>query len=154
MPALKKVRRIVSGEKGKSFMGSEFTNADMTGPNEADFKYAILETVPLEGKTCWKIEAVPVNGEVEKSCGYSKKISYIEKDTYLCYMVEFYDAKGNPQRVQTNSDYRKQSNGKYFCFNMKMENAQTKRVSEMVVDKIQLGSSLSENAFAPAALEK
>jgi hypothetical protein len=154
MPALKKVRRIVSGEKGKSFMGSEFTNADMSKPNDADFKYSILETLTLDGKTCWKIEALPVNKEVEKNCGYSKKISYIEKNAYLCYKVEFYDAKGGLQRVQTNSDYRKQSNGKYFCFNMKMENAQTKRVSEMVVDKIQLGSNLSESAFAPAALEK
>jgi len=154
MPALKKVRRIVSGEKGKSFMGSEFTNADMSKPSDADFKYSILETVNLDGKTCWKIEALPVNKEVEKSCGYSKKISYIEKNTFLCYKVEFYDVKGGLQRVQTNSDYRKQSNGKYFCFNMKMENTQTKRVSEMVVDKIQLGSNLSESAFAPAALEK
>ena len=154
MPALKKVRRIVSSEKGKSFMGSEFTNADMGKPNDADFKYSILGTEDYKGKTCWKIEAVPVNKEVEKSCGYSKKISYIEKSTYLCHKAEFYDTKGSLQRTQTNSDYRKQSNGKYFCFNMKMENAQTKRVSEMVVDKIQLGSNLAESAFAPAAMEK
>ena len=154
MPALKKVRRIVSSEKGKSFMGSEFTNADMTTPNDADFKYSILETLNYDGKTCWKIEAIPVNKDVEKSCGYSKKISYVDKTTYLCHKVEFYDTKGTLQRVQTNSDYRKQSNGKYFCFNMKMENTQTKRVSEMVVDKIQLGSQLKESAFAPAALEK
>ena len=154
MPALKKVRRIVSSEKGKSFMGSEFTNADMGKPNDADFKYSILETEDYEGKTCWKIEAVPQSKEVEKSCGYSKKISYIEKNTYLCHKVEFFDSKGGLQRIQTNSDYKKQSNGKYFFYNMKMENTQTKRVSEMVVDKIQLGSQLSESAFAPAALEK
>jgi hypothetical protein len=154
MPALKKVRRIVSSEKGKSFMGSEFTNADMSKPNDADFKYSIVGTVDYAGKTCWKIEAVPMNKEVEKSCGYSKKISYIEKSTYLCHKAEFYDTKDMLQRVQTNSDYKKQSNGKYFCFNMKMENEQNKRVTEMVVDKIQLGSNLSESAFAPAAMEK
>src|SRR4030042_2147588 len=33
MPALRKTRRIVSTEKGKNFMGSEFTNADMSKPN-------------------------------------------------------------------------------------------------------------------------
>ena len=135
-------------------MGSEFTNADMTAPNDADFKYSILGTEDYEGKTCWKIEAVPVNKEVEKSCGYSKKISFIEKNTYLCHKTEFYDTKGNLHRVQTVSDFRKQSNGKYFCFNMKMENTQNKRVSEMVVDKIQLGSTLAESTFAPAAMEK
>ncbi|HPJ82922.1 MAG TPA: outer membrane lipoprotein-sorting protein, partial [Bacteroidales bacterium] len=34
MPSLKKVRRIISSERGKSFMGSEFTNADMSKPNQ------------------------------------------------------------------------------------------------------------------------
>ncbi|MCK4853304.1 MAG: outer membrane lipoprotein-sorting protein, partial [Bacteroidales bacterium] len=29
MPALRKTRRIISNEKNKSFMGSEFSNADM-----------------------------------------------------------------------------------------------------------------------------
>ena len=33
MPAIRKIRRIVSSEKGKNFMGSEFTNADMSKPN-------------------------------------------------------------------------------------------------------------------------
>jgi len=38
LPALKKTRRIVSTEKGKSFMSSEFSNADMSTGSNADFK--------------------------------------------------------------------------------------------------------------------
>ena len=38
LPALKKTRRIVSSEKGKSFMSSEFTNADMSSPALSDFE--------------------------------------------------------------------------------------------------------------------
>ncbi len=37
LPALKKVRRIVSSEKGKSFMSSEFSNADISSPPISDF---------------------------------------------------------------------------------------------------------------------
>jgi hypothetical protein len=37
MPALRKTRRIISNEKRKSFMGSEFSNADMSAPNLEDF---------------------------------------------------------------------------------------------------------------------
>src|SRR5512136_192403 len=39
LPALKKTRRIVSSEKGKSFMSSEFSNADMASPSISDFTY-------------------------------------------------------------------------------------------------------------------
>ncbi len=42
MPALRKVRRIVSSDKGKSFMGSEFSNADMAAGNLDDFTYQSL----------------------------------------------------------------------------------------------------------------
>jgi hypothetical protein len=37
MPALRKVRRIVSSEKSKGFMGSEFADADITKPVLIDF---------------------------------------------------------------------------------------------------------------------
>ena len=39
LPALKKTRRIVTSEKGKSFMSSEFSNADMTSPSLSDFTH-------------------------------------------------------------------------------------------------------------------
>ena len=42
MPALRKTRRIVSTEKAKNFMGSEFTYADITPPILDDFSYDIL----------------------------------------------------------------------------------------------------------------
>ncbi len=41
LPALRKTRRIVSKEKSKSFMGSEFSNANMTAPGLEDFSYKI-----------------------------------------------------------------------------------------------------------------
>jgi len=37
LPALKKTRRIVSSAKGRSFMSSEFSNADMSSPTLSDF---------------------------------------------------------------------------------------------------------------------
>ena len=37
MPSLRKTRRIVSSEKAKSFMGSEFSYADITPPALNDF---------------------------------------------------------------------------------------------------------------------
>ena len=43
LPALKKTRRIVSSEKGKSFMSSEFSNADMSSPTLSDFQISILK---------------------------------------------------------------------------------------------------------------
>jgi len=77
MPALRKTRRIVSAEKGQSFMGSEFSNADMAAPNLDDYRYQLLGSETQDGTDCWKIEVVPVNEEIADESGVSHKITWI-----------------------------------------------------------------------------
>ena len=154
MPALKKSRRIVSNEKGKNFMGSEFTNADMSKPNLDDFNYKLLSTETLNGKNCFKIEATPKTKELEGENGFSKKISYIDKGNYLCYKIEFYDLSGKLSKTQSISDYKPVSGGKFFYYLMEMKNEQTGRKSVLTTDAFQAGSNLSESLFSPANLEK
>jgi hypothetical protein len=153
LPALRRVRRIAGSDKANNFMGSEFTNADLSRPNKEDFNYKVLESVDIEGKKYWKIEAKAINEDVEDEYGFSKQISYIEQAKYLALKIEYYDLRGDLHRVQTIKDYRKQSNGKYFAFYMEMENKQNGRKSVMTIDQFQLGSKLEESVFAPALLE-
>ena len=154
LPSLRRTRRIVSTERGKNFMGSEFSNADMSRPNIDDFEYKLLGEETFNGKDCWKIEATAKNRDVESEYGFRKRISYIDKSTYLVQQSELLDRFDKPYKVQTFADYRKQPNGKYFSFAMEMKNVQNKRRSEMKVTKFQLGSNLTEASFAVASLEK
>ncbi|RLD62863.1 MAG: RND transporter [Bacteroidetes bacterium] len=154
MPAIRKTRRIVSSEKGKSFMGSEFTNADMSKPNMNDFDYKIISSETYKGHSCWKIETTCKDEDIEDENGFSKKIAWIEKKTYLCHKIEFYDFAGELYKIQSIEQYKKQSNNKYFAFYMKMENEQNARKSIMTINKFQLGSKLTESTFTPAMLKK
>ncbi|HNX44538.1 MAG TPA: outer membrane lipoprotein-sorting protein [Bacteroidales bacterium] len=148
LPSLRKTRRIVSSEKGKSFMGSEFSNADMSKPTMDDFTYVLKGAETFNGKDCWKVESKCKDAGVEQDNGYSRKIAWIDKGTCLTYKVEFYDANGILLKAETLSDYRKQSNGKYFAFRMNMQNLQNNRKSEIVINKYQPGSALKEPAFS------
>jgi hypothetical protein len=152
MPSLRKTRRIVSGEKGKSFMGSEFSNADMSKPTMSDFTYSIAGSEILEGKNCWKLESKCARAEVEKSNGYSRKISWIEKSSNLTWKIEYYDHASKLLKVETIGDYRKQPDGKYFAFKLSMQNVQNNRKSEIVINKYQSGSALKESAFSATTL--
>jgi hypothetical protein len=154
MPALRKTRRIVSSEKGKNFMGSEFTNADMSKPNIEEFNYKILGDESVDGKPCWKIESTCKDETLADQYGFSKRISSIEKGNYLAHKVEYFDLEGELLRVETIKDYKKQANGTYFAFYMEMKNVQNNRRSVMTIDKFQLGSALSEAQFSPAMIEK
>lgn len=154
MPALRKVRRVISSEKGKNLMGSEFTNADMSKPNFDDFNYKLLGYETLNGIECTKIESECKTAALSGEYGFGKRISYIDKNTYLCYKVEYFNTAGKLHRIQTFSNYKKQPNGKYFAYNMIMENLLNKRSSGMIINQFQAGSQLPESAFTPAALEK
>ena len=154
MPALKKTRRVVSNEKGKNFMGSEFTNADMSKPNIEDFNYKIISSENINGKACHVIEAVPVSDESMQSNGFSKKVSYIDKENFLCYKIEYYDLKGKLLKTQTIGDYRSVDGGSFFYYEMEMKNEQNGRRSLLKTDNFKAQSQISEAQFSPSNLDK
>jgi hypothetical protein len=89
LPALKKTRRIVSTEKGKSFMSSEFSNADMSSGSNADFR---IRHMPESGKAgTWVIESVPVSEDKADEYGFSRKVTYLEMGSLKTRKIDFYN---------------------------------------------------------------
>jgi len=154
MPSLRRTRRIVSSEKGGSFMGSEFSNADMSSPDLNDFTYKLTGTETINGKTCWKIESTCKTPEIAEENGFKRQIAYIEQNTYLAHKVKYYDFHDDLHKIMTIFDYRKLSNGSYFAYQMEMENVQNGRKSVYVVNQFQLGSDMEESDFSTTALER
>ena len=131
----------------------EFSNADMSRPNIDDFTYSLLGEETVNGKDCWKVESLAKSREVESEYGFKRRVSYIEKDTYLIQKSELYDRMDKLNKIMTLGDYRKQSNGRYFSYQMEMKNVQNNRRSEMKVNNFQLGSKLGEDKFSVSSLE-
>lgn len=154
LPALRKSRRIVSSEKGNNFMGSEFTNSDMSIPNIDDFDYKLLSESILEGKACYTIESVPKTQQIANNYNTKRKVSYIEKANFLTLKIEHYDLKNQLKREQIITDYRKQDNAKWFAYAMEMKNVQNGRRSVLKVDAFQNSSTMTEEQFSPAMLDR
>ena len=143
LPALKKTRRISSSENGKSFMSSEFSNADMGSPRLADFNSRHLEG---SGTTnTWIIESVPVNDDKADEYGYTKKISYISKDKFLVQKMEFYNFDNEIFKTIEMRDFHTTPEGKFMVSDMIASNIVTNRKSEIhfndIVDKVKVEDS-------------
>jgi len=154
MPALRKTRRIVSGEKNQSFMGSEFSNADLAAPNTDNFNYKILGSETVDGTDCWKIESLPINKEMADETGTSKQITWIGKKDNVNRKVEYYDLDGELFKIMTSSDVRKITEGKYMAAYMQIENAQNGRKSVFSMGEIKYNPGVKEEYFTVAYLEK
>jgi uncharacterized membrane protein YdfJ with MMPL/SSD domain len=155
LPALRKTRRIVSKEKSKSFMGSEFSNANMTAPGLDDFTYILLGSENLQGKPCTKVQSIPMNEDLMDEYGYSKSVSWVDESSYLVYQIHYFDYDGELYKTITNSDFREldKENGKFMVTGMKAVNHDNNRSSEMVMEKISV-TPTDPSYFTVAYLEK
>lgn len=83
LPALKKVKRIASSKKGGSFMGSDFSYADMTSRPLDRYEYRLMKETELDGVKLWQIEAIPISEEEIAETGYSRSVLFVRQDNYV-----------------------------------------------------------------------
>ncbi len=83
LPALKKTKRIASSDKSSSFMGTDFTYADMTKRNINNYTYTLLKEDVVDGGKVWVIESVPANDKEREETGYSKSIAFVRQDNFV-----------------------------------------------------------------------
>ncbi len=155
LPALRKTRRIVSREKSNSFMGSEFSNADMTAPSMEDFEYKLLGSERIGEVMCWKIESIPVNMVKEDEYGYSRSVRWIGKNDYIARRSEYFDYDNALiKRIETvEFKLLDSSVGKYMVTDMVAENFQNGRSSRMKINQIDI-TETDESYFTVSYLER
>ena len=156
MPALRKTRRIISSEKSKNFMGSEFSYADMTPPNLDDFTYKISGEQEVEGILCWEIEMVPIDFDVADENGFSRRIAFIAKQDFVIRKAIYYDLDEELHKELTVKEVREldTKNHKYRPIHMIMDNKQNGRKSVLKVDEIQFNPDVKDEYFTTRYLER
>jgi hydrophobe/amphiphile efflux-3 (HAE3) family protein len=150
LPALRKSRRIVSSEKGKSFMGSEFTNADIASPPTADFIHRILPGQDNKGYI--RIESTPVNTDKEDEYGYSRKISTISLENFTVSNIEFYNFDGELYKKIEIPEYSEISPGRYLIKHMTAVNIINNHRSEIIMRDLSAGNEIRDDLFIVANL--
>ena len=153
LPALKKTRRIVSTEKGKSFMSSEFSNADMSSGSNADFT---IRHMPESGKNdTWVIESVPVTDEKADEYGFSKKVTFLDKKSLVTKKIDFYNFDNELFKtidiVATQPLTGKEG---YIMTDMLAINHLSGRSSRVKFDQVNTSVSIPDNTFVADNLSR
>ena len=156
MPALRKTRRIISSEKAKSFMGSEFSYVDMTPPVLDDFTFQLSGEEEVKATLCWKIEMVPQDDDIADENGFSKKISWIGKDDFVLRKAIYYDPDEELHRELTIHEFREldTKNHKYRPIHLEMVNKQNGRRSILHIDEIIFNPNVKDEFFTTRYLER
>ncbi len=83
LPALKKVKRIASSDKSSSFMGTDFTYADMNERNINHYEYKLLKEDMVNNDKVWVIEATPITEKEKEETGYTKSVLFVRQDNFV-----------------------------------------------------------------------
>lgn len=147
LPALRKIKRIASSDKEKSFMGSDLTFDDMGDRKVEEDVHTLLREEKYNGRPCYVVEMTPK----EKDYMYSKKLKWIDRDEFIDYRTDFFDRKGRFLKRQIIE--WKQIDNIWVITKMTVKNDQTGHSTVVEITDIVLNSGLKESLFTKRSLE-
>lgn len=104
MPELKKIKRIATSDKSSSFMGSDFSYADMTKRNLDEWDYQLYQPDKnhvMGGHPVWIIIATPRSEKVVDRYGYTKTLAVVRKDIDFIIMGKSWVKEGRKTKFMT-----------------------------------------------------
>jgi len=94
LPALKKAKRIAANDKSGSFMGSDFSYADLTDRPLSRYDFTLLQEGEVHGHPVWVIEALPTDPKEIDETGYERSIHFVRKDNDFVIRSKIWLVKG------------------------------------------------------------
>lgn len=147
LPKLKRVRKVAKSDRGKAFMDTDFSYADIASNGARDEEMKRLGDEKLEGRDCFVLE-----GKGDELSPYGTVKMFIDKQTSVPMKVEYADKEGKPfKRYRTVK--LKQFKDRVLAAESVMENLQTNSKTQMTVLKLE-DSTLGDEAFTDRALER
>jgi hypothetical protein len=131
LPALEKVRRVVSGgdgnEDGGSFFGTEFFVDDTQLKKVDDYTYTLVGEDVQDGRPVWVVESTPTEKRARKT-QYGKSRLWVDKERKLILREDIYNRAGKMYRQRLNKDFALIDNV-WIARQQTMNNLSTNRIT-------------------------
>jgi len=149
LPALERVKRISSANKSGPFVGSEFAFEDFTSLELNKYDYVWIREEVVDGVEMDVVERLP---RYENS-GYSRQLSWVDRDVDQVRRVEFYDRRGDLLKTLELTDYR-DYDGIWRAHRMEMINHQTGKSTVLEYGDYRFGVGLGDADFERGRLSR
>lgn len=156
LPTYKKIRRVERDQQSSSFMGSEFSYADIATPHVEDFEFKLIkeEICPVSKIKCWVVESKPVKEKTAERTGYSKSQQWIRQDNYMAEYVEHYNLDGKLFKKVKASEITEvdPKNHKWMSLDVRVDNILNSKFTTMKFEKVIVNQEISDAMFTQQKL--
>jgi hypothetical protein len=150
-PELKRSRRIAGSNRGESFMGTDFSYADLDGRDLRNSSSTLLADDKVGHFDCWHLAVTPKNGDAV----YGKIELWVRKDNYVPLKWVMFDkrASGPPVKTLVAKEIQRHA-GRWFITDSRMTDAASGRSTELRLEKIERREDIPLESFSIRAIEK
>jgi len=156
LPALSRTKRIASSDKSGSFMGSDFSYADMSDRPLDHYEYELMGEDEIDGHAVWQIQSIPITDREKRETGYERQISFVRKDNYVVVRSVAVVKKGKRLKY-FQIESLEQIDGIWVATEMHMTTRKGKQILHKTVlyaKNVKFGQDLPEDLFSVRQLEK
>jgi hypothetical protein len=148
-PELKRSRRIAGSSRSDSFMGTDFSYADLDG-RDVRQGASVLKADESVGKyDCYHVSVTPKNADAV----YAKIDLWVRKDNYVPLKWVFFDKSQTPVKTQLTKEIQRHG-GRWFITGARMTDSSTGRSTDLVLEKIDRRDDIPLENFSVRAIEK
>ncbi|MBX3189320.1 MAG: outer membrane lipoprotein-sorting protein [Labilithrix sp.] len=148
-PELKRSRRIAGSNRGESFMGTDFSYADLDARDLRQSQSALRADETIGKFDCWHVDVTPKNADSV----YGKIELWVRKDNYVPLKWVMYDKKSTLVKTLTARELQRLG-GRWFITSSRMTDAATGRSTELLLEKIDRREDIPLESFSVRAIEK
>ena len=149
MPAMAKTRRISSSQRNASFVGTDFSYADLDNRDIDDSTKKKLADEVVGGQNCYVVEVVPTDA----GSAYGRVQLWIAKSTYLPLKIRFFGKSGDEVKRFTAQEVKKVSN-RWLITESKMVDLKREHTTVFKVVEVTLRKDIDLEQFTVRALER
>jgi Outer membrane lipoprotein-sorting protein len=149
LPELKRSRRISGNLRGSSFMGTDFSFADLDRRDLRESTSKRLADESIGPFACYRLESLPTRADSP----YSRVAIWVRIDNSLPLKMDMYDREGVLFKTFTAKEVRR-IDGHWYITKSRMVDHVHSHETELVIDQITPSSSVPDEEFTVRSLEK
>lgn len=149
MPSLARTRRISSQQRNASFVGTDYSYADLDNRDIDDSTKKRLPDAKVAGQDCYVVQAVPKHGD----SAYGRIDMWISKQTSLPVRIRFYGKNGVEAKRLTVKEIKKVGN-RWLISESKMVDLKREHTTVFKLTDITLQDAIDLDQFTVRALER
>lgn len=156
LPAMRKVRRISSSDRGDYFLGTDFTYEDIKKEGKVgieDYTWKRIGEELIDGHHSYIVEAIPINDKVARELGYGKVIYHIDSNIWMVRQSKSWDVRGYELKTINFHDIRQVQNI-WTAHTLEVNNHKTGHNTRFLFSDIDYATGVADEIFTQQALRR